>query len=77
MADEREPVQEAAAAEAAAEPEPSGAGPRLPPRIVLVQGLLKLPRMDLVVRQATEAGVVAVIPLIAARSLPDVGESGS
>jgi len=47
------------------------------PRIVLVQGLLKGPRMDLVVRQAAEAGVAAVIPLAASRSLPLLSEGGS
>jgi 16S rRNA (uracil1498-N3)-methyltransferase len=39
------------------------------PRIVLVQGLPKGAKMDLVVRQATEAGVAAVIPLLSARSV--------
>jgi 16S rRNA (uracil1498-N3)-methyltransferase len=33
--------------------------------------------MDLVVRQAAEAGVAAVIPLIASRSLPSAGEGGA
>ena len=40
------------------------------PRIFLVQGLPKGMKMDLVVRQAAEAGVSAVIPLLAARSVP-------
>jgi 16S rRNA (uracil1498-N3)-methyltransferase len=52
-------------------------GARPPPRIALVQGLLRGPRMDLVVRQAAEAGVVAVIPLVASRSLPAAGEGGA
>ena len=39
------------------------------PRIILVQGLLKGPKMDLVVRQATEAGVSAIVPLLASRSI--------
>lgn len=55
----------------------AGEGARPPPRIALVQGLLKGPSMDLVVRQAAEAGVLAVVPLIASRSLPAAGEGGS
>jgi 16S rRNA (uracil1498-N3)-methyltransferase len=47
-----------------------------PSRIVLAQGLLKGQKMDLVVRQAAEAGVSAVIPLLASRSVAQ-GESGS
>jgi 16S rRNA (uracil1498-N3)-methyltransferase len=39
------------------------------PRIFLVQGLLKGTKMDMVVRQATEAGVSAIFPLLAARSV--------
>ena len=39
------------------------------PRIILVQGLPKGAKMDLVVRQAAEAGVAAVLPLLSARSL--------
>jgi 16S rRNA (uracil1498-N3)-methyltransferase len=39
------------------------------PRIILIQGLLKGPKMDLVVRQAAEAGVSAIVPLIASRSI--------
>jgi 16S rRNA (uracil1498-N3)-methyltransferase len=64
-------------ARAAAPPAAGGAGARPPPRIALVQGLLRGPRMDLVVRQAAEAGVVAVIPLAASRSLPAAREGGS
>ena len=41
------------------------------PRIFLVQGLPKGMKMDLVVRQAAEAGVSAVFPLLAARSVPE------
>ena len=44
------------------------------PRIVLVQGLPAGTKMDLVIRQATEAGVSAVFPLLCARALPRVGE---
>lgn len=39
------------------------------PRIVLVQGLPKGAKMDLVVRQATEAGVAAIVPLLSSRSV--------
>jgi 16S rRNA (uracil1498-N3)-methyltransferase len=69
--------------ELAVEAAPEGAGAasapeaRPAPRIALVQGLLRGPRMDLVVRQAAEAGVVAVIPLAASRSLPAAGEGGA
>jgi len=38
------------------------------PRILLVQGLPKGAKMDLVVRQATEAGVAAVLPLLSSRA---------
>jgi len=71
----RMPDARAGSSEAAATPEASAAG-SLPPRIALVQGLLRGPRMDLVVRQAAEAGVVAVIPLVSSRSLPSAGEGG-
>lgn len=39
-------------------------------RIFLAQGLPKGMKMDLVVRQATEAGVSAVIPLLSERAIP-------
>jgi 16S rRNA (uracil1498-N3)-methyltransferase len=42
----------------------------LSPRILLVQGIPKGVKMDLVVRQATEAGVSAVLPLLSERALP-------
>jgi 16S rRNA (uracil1498-N3)-methyltransferase len=38
------------------------------PRIILVQGLPKGAKMDLIVRQAAEAGVAAVVPLLSSRS---------
>lgn len=44
------------------------------PRIYLVQGLPKGAKMDLVVRQATEAGVTAVFPLLSARAIPRAEE---
>jgi 16S rRNA (uracil1498-N3)-methyltransferase len=40
------------------------------PRILLVQGLPKGAKMDLVIRQAAEAGVASVLPLVSARSVP-------
>ncbi|MGA2545805.1 MAG: RsmE family RNA methyltransferase [Rectinemataceae bacterium] len=46
------------------------------PRIVLVQGLLKGTKMDLVVRQATEAGVSAVFPLLSARTVAPCAPKG-
>ena len=51
-----------------------GALPILPP-IVLIQALPKGPKMDLIVRQATEAGVSLILPFIAQRSVsrPDSG----
>jgi 16S rRNA (uracil1498-N3)-methyltransferase len=43
---------------------------RIPiPRIILVQSMAKGPAMDLVIRQAAEAGVARVIPLEARRSV--------
>ena len=59
-------------AEAAAE---SGR-PRAWPSIILVQSLAKPPAMDLVLRQAAEAGVARVIPLAARRSVVRPGEGG-
>jgi len=47
------------------------------PRIILVQGLPKGAKMDLVVRQATEAGVAAVVPLFSARSAARGEEVGA
>jgi 16S rRNA (uracil1498-N3)-methyltransferase len=49
----------------------------LSPRIVLIMGLPKGVKMDLVVRQAAEAGVSAVVPLLSARSAARSEESGS
>ena len=46
------------------------------PRILLVQGLPKGAKMDLVVRQATEAGVAVVLPVLSARAL-EKGDRGS
>ncbi|NJD56559.1 MAG: 16S rRNA (uracil(1498)-N(3))-methyltransferase [Nitrospirae bacterium] len=43
--------------------------PEPPLRIVLLQGLLKGEKMDLVIQKATELGVAQVIPVITERSL--------
>jgi 16S rRNA (uracil1498-N3)-methyltransferase len=47
------------------------------PKIILAQALPKGPKMDLIVRQATEAGVTALLPLISARSLSRGEEGGA
>lgn len=47
-----------------------GTPARTGPSIILVQGLPKGAKMDLIVRQAAEAGVSRVIPLVASRSIP-------
>jgi len=44
--------------------------------IILVQGLPKGAKMDLIVRQAAEAGVARVIPLLASRSAQASDEQG-
>jgi 16S rRNA (uracil1498-N3)-methyltransferase len=64
-----------AAGMAAAQPNPAAAPRLAATRITLVQGLPKGAKMDLIVRQATEAGVARIIPLAAARSQAG-GESG-
>lgn len=40
------------------------------PRIILCQALVKGPKMDLIVRQAVEVGVVNIVPFISHRSVP-------
>jgi 16S rRNA (uracil1498-N3)-methyltransferase len=55
---------------------PPGAGRKPLPRIILVQSIAKAPAMDLVLRQAAEAGVARVIPLAARRSVPKTGQAG-
>lgn len=50
--------------------------PRASRRIVevtLLQGLARGPRMDAVVRMATEVGVTAIVPVVTSRSLPAPG----
>lgn len=46
------------------------------PRILLAQSLPKGAKMDLVVRQATEAGVASVLPLLSSRALRINEEGG-
>ncbi len=43
------------------------------PHIVLFQWKLKGPKMDLVIRQATEAGVAAIVPVSGERCVPHSG----
>lgn len=57
------------ASEADEEPEATGATSLRLPRIVLVQAIAKANAMDLVFRQAAEAGVSRVIPLATRRSV--------
>ena len=61
------PGQPGSKAESAALP--ASPGRRAVPRIILVQSMAKGPAMDLVVRQAAEAGVARIIPLEARRSV--------
>ncbi len=67
---------EGASAEAEAV-EPGEGARTIPPRIVLVQGIPKGAKMDLVFRQAAEAGVYAVVPLASARSVARAEEGGA
>lgn len=46
------------------------------PRIILVQALPKGRKMDLVVRQATEAGVARILPVESRRSIARIGDEG-
>lgn len=56
---------------------PSGRGNGEPlPRIVLVQALPKGRKMDLVVRQATEAGVSRILPVESSRSVARISDEG-
>lgn len=41
--------------------------------ITLLQGIARGPKMDLIVRMATEIGLTVIAPVITARSLPDPG----
>ena len=51
------------------------AAPVPEPRLVLLQCIAKGKRMDLVIRQATEAGVSSIVPLFSARSVPRYTET--
>ncbi|HOA35045.1 MAG TPA: 16S rRNA (uracil(1498)-N(3))-methyltransferase [Bacillota bacterium] len=46
-----------------------------PLRIVLLQGLAKGEKMDLIIRQATELGVQRIVPIVTERSIPRLDES--
>lgn len=48
----------------------------LPPRLILVQALPKGRKMDLVVRQAAEAGVARIIPVESSRSVARISDQG-
>lgn len=50
--------------------------PGLSPRLVLVQALPKGRKMDLVVRQAAEAGVARIIPVESSRSVARISDEG-
>jgi len=48
------------------------------PRIILFQWILKGPKMDQVIRQATETGVAVIVPVAGERCLsPDAGDVGA
>lgn len=55
---------------------PPGPAPRPAPEIVLLQCLPKGPKMDSIVRQATEAGVSRIVPLLSEHTLLRPGEEG-
>ncbi len=48
--------------------------PRDFPKIALFQWLIKGPKMDQVIRQATEAGVAAIVPVLGERCVAGTGE---
>jgi 16S rRNA (uracil1498-N3)-methyltransferase len=54
------------------EPLPAAEPPR---RLVLLQGVAKGEKMDLILRQAVELGVMEIVPVFTARSVPRFGES--
>jgi 16S rRNA (uracil1498-N3)-methyltransferase len=74
---------EAAVAAVGADPDPAagpvgaGAGTGTAAEIVLLQCLPKGPRMDCIVRQATEAGVARIVPLLSEHTLVRPGGEGS
>jgi len=58
--------------ETVGEPQP-GTGGSVPP-IILCQSLPKGQKMDLIVRQATEAGIERILPFVSEHSVPTVGK---
>jgi RNA methyltransferase, RsmE family len=56
--------------------EPPQASVGIEARIVLFQSLPKGTKMDLIVRQATEAGAYAIVPIVSSRSAPAPEGSG-
>ena len=65
----RDALNEAAAA-ASPQPAPASSGPD----IVLYQGLAKGKKLDLVVRQATEAGIAAIVPISTTHSVVSLSD---
>ncbi len=57
------------------EPRPAAGDPAA--RVVLLQGLPRLARMDWLVEKATEAGVAALVPVVARRSPPEAARAAS
>ncbi len=55
--------------------EPRAAEAETGPRLTLFQCLLKGAKMDLVVRQAAEAGVLRIVPVVSGRSVPRLDET--
>ena len=55
----------------------AGSPPVSPASLILVQGLPRGSKMDLVVRQATEAGVGRIIPLVSRRCAPSLARDAS
>jgi len=58
------------------EAEPTGAEEAGGPPLALIQALPKGRKMDLIVRQATEAGVAEIVPVFSRYSLPQPAEPG-
>ncbi len=59
-----------------ASPAPRPGAPEGRPRIILAQGIPKGTKMDLIVRQAAEAGVIRITPILARRSVA-AGQAGA
>jgi 16S rRNA (uracil1498-N3)-methyltransferase len=54
-----------------------GAAEPIEARVVLLQGLPRLARIDWLVEKATEAGVAALVPVLARRSPPEARRAGA